>query len=142
MDYEIRKLHISDLNIYYFYLLNQLSIGSLVFDENKFTNLYNKLDENQHIYVIIFNSKIIGTVSILIEQKLLRHGGKVGHIEDLIIDKCYKGKGIGTKLVDFAVDFCNRNDCYKCILNCKNELKSFYEKSSFKHTGCEMSIYF
>ena len=37
---------------------------------------------------------IIGSTTLLIEQKFIHDGGKVGHIEDVVTRKGYEGFGI------------------------------------------------
>jgi glucosamine-phosphate N-acetyltransferase len=140
----IRRLVKTDLDIYYYNLLNQLSKNSedSTYDHEKFVNAFENLSSNTFIFIIIMGEKIIGTISIIIEQKLLHNGGKVGHIEDFVIDKYHCSNGFGSKLLDFAVDFCKENSCYKCILNCSENLKKYYEKHNFQNKNIQMSIYF
>jgi glucosamine-phosphate N-acetyltransferase len=95
------------------------------------------------IYVIedIENKKIIATGTLLKEQKIIHNGGKVGHIEDIVVDNEYRGKGLGKKLLQHIINIAEK-DCYKVILNCKNSVKPFYEKFKFKEHSINMAIYF
>jgi len=68
----------------------------------------------------------------LIEPKFIHQGGKVGHIEDVVISKEFQGSGIGEKLINFVLDYSKKNDCYKTILDCSDDVKPFYEKIGFK----------
>ena len=45
------------------------------------------------------NNNIIGSGTILIEEKLTYGGCKMGHLENIIINKKYRGKGYGEKLI-------------------------------------------
>ena len=55
------------------------------------------IDLNHQIFVIENKdtNHIIGTLTILIEQKVIHNMGKVGHIEDVVIDNKYRGRGLG-----------------------------------------------
>ena len=109
-------------------------------DKNKAREILKKIKQNPNhiIYVAIDNKKIVGSTTLLIEQKFIHGGGLVGHIEDVVVRKDYEGKGIGMKLVISLLDVAKQRRCYKTILNCEDSLKQFYEKIGFKKTTNEM----
>ncbi len=78
-------------------------------------------------------NQIVGTTSLFIEQKLIRGGGRVGHVEDVAVLSEYQGRGIGKLLVDYAIAICREAACYKVILNCGDDNVAFYKKLGF-HT--------
>ena len=88
---------------------------------------------SQFIVVAIDDKKIVGCITLLIEQKFIHDGGLVGHIEDVVVRKDYEGKGIGMKLVTSMLEYAKRKNCYKTILDCKDDVKQFYERIGFKH---------
>ena len=90
------------------------------------------------IYVAEFKGKIVGSTTLLIEQKFIHGGGKVGHIEDVVVSKEFEGKGIGMLLVMSLVTIAKSNNCYKTILDCQDELISFYERIGFKQESNQM----
>jgi len=90
------------------------------------------------IYVAEFNGKIVGSATLLIEQKFIHDGGKVGHIEDVVVSKEFEGKGIGMLLVTSLLTRAKSNNCYKTILDCKDELIPFYERIGFKQEANQM----
>ena len=96
------------------------------------------LDKNHTIHVAELDGKIIGSTTLLIEQKFLHEGGCVGHIEDVVVRKEFEGQGIGMKLVMSLLDIAKQRKCYKTILNCENNLKPFYERIGFKQKSNEM----
>lgn len=85
---------------------------------------------------------IIGCGTLIIEPKFIHKCGSVAHIEDVSIVPEYQNKGYGKKIINQLIDISKVNDCYKIILNCHDEKKTFYEKCGFKHSNNEMSIYF
>lgn len=88
------------------------------------------------------SNKMIGCGSIIIEPKFIHKCGSVAHIEDVCINPEYRGKGYGKKIIQLLVDISKVNNCYKVILDCNDENKSFYEKCGFNKTNNQMSIYF
>jgi glucosamine-phosphate N-acetyltransferase len=137
---EIISLELNDYNLNFFELLNQLSVGEKPsFDDFK---LYlNNLNQNHQIYIIKNNNKIIATGTLFIESKLSHNLGKVGHIEDIIVDQSYRNCGLGSKMIEFLIQQAKKMNCYKIILNCNYDKKSFYEKFKFKENGYQMVIY-
>ena len=91
-----------------------------------------KQNPNHIIHVAIDNNKIVGSTTLLIEQKFIHDGGLVGHIEDVVVRKDYEGKGIGIKLVMSMLERAKEKNCYKTILDCKDDVKQFYERIGFK----------
>jgi len=82
-------------------------------------------------YIVKYENDIIGTGSILIEQKLIHNFGKVGHIEDVVIDKDYRCLGLASKLILKLIEIAKTNGCYKIILNTLKDTTVFYEKLGF-----------
>ena len=95
-------------------------------------------NENHIIHVAELDGKIVGSTTLLIEQKFIHEGGFVGHIEDVVVKKEFEGQGIGMKLVLSLLDVANEKKCYKTILNCEDTLIPFYEKIGFKQKSNEM----
>ena len=95
-------------------------------------------DPNYVIYVAEYNGEIIGATTLLIEQKFIHDGGKVGHIEDVVVRKNHQGKGVGKKIVNALLKYAQKKGCYKTILDCSDELVPFYENIGFKRHSNSM----
>ena len=95
-------------------------------------------NENHIVHVAELDGKIVGSTTLLIEQKFIHEGGFVGHIEDVVVKKEFEGQGIAMKLVLSLLDVANEKKCYKTILNCEDTLIPFYEKIGFKQKSNEM----
>ena len=109
-------------------------------DKNKAREILKEIKQNPNyiIHVATDDKKIVGSTTLFIEQKFIHEGGLVGHIEDVVVRKDYEGRGIGMKLVISLLDVAKQRKCYKTILNCEDNLKSFYEKIGFKKATNEM----
>ena len=136
---KIREIEEGDLERGFLETLDFLRNASEL-DKNKAKEILKKIKQNvDHvIYVAVDDGKIVGSTTLFIEQKFIHDGGLVGHIEDVVVRKDYEGRGIGMKLVISLLDVAKQRKCYKTILNCEDNLKSFYEKIGFKKATNEM----
>jgi glucosamine-phosphate N-acetyltransferase len=85
---------------------------------------------------------IIGTGTIIIEPKIIRGGQCVGHVEDVVVLEEYRSHHVATSLLRKLMNFAHTINCYKVILNCKEELTGFYERLGYEQHGVQMSKYF
>lgn len=132
-DVTIRKLEEKDLFRGFLTSLDSLKKASDL-NENKAKDVFNKIKSNPNhlVFVVILDDKVAGSTTLLIEPKFIHQGGNVGHIEDVVIAKEFQGSGIGEKLINFVLEYAKKNDCYKTILDCSDDVKPFYEKIGFK----------
>ena len=130
---EIREIEEDDLEKGFLESLDFLRKASNI-DKNMAKEILKKikLNPNHIIHVAIDDKKIVGSTTLLIEQKFIHDGGLVGHIEDVVVRKDYEGKGIGIKLVTSMLECAKEKNCYKTILDCKDDVKRFYERIGFK----------
>ena len=130
---EIREIEEGDLDKGFLETLEFLRKASDI-DKNKAKEILKKIQQNSNhiIHVAVDDNKIVGSTTLLIEQKFIHDGGLVGHIEDVVVRKDYEGKGIGIKLVTSLLERAKEKNCYKTILDCKDNVKQFYERIGFK----------
>ena len=135
----IRKIIELDLENGFLESLDSLRQTSNL-EQNSARNILKQIlgNENHVIHVAELDGKIVGSTTLLIEQKFIHEGGIVGHIEDVVVKKEFEGQGIGMKLVLSLLDIAKKRECYKTILNCEDELIPFYEKIGFKQKSNEM----
>ena len=130
----IREIEENDLKQGFLESLDFLRKASNI-DKNKAREILKQIKQNPNhiIHVAIDNNEIVGSTTLLIEQKFIHDGGFVGHIEDVVVRKEYEGKGIGIKLVMSMLECAKEKNCYKTILDCKDDVKEFYERIGFKN---------
>ena len=119
--------------IEYLTLLNSLTTvynnnEELKYMVTNFRKTVSDLPSTSTIYVIMNDKKIIGSGTLLIEQKIIHNYGKVGHIEDIIIDNNMRGQGLGKKLITYLISQAKIYNCYKVILGCDDSKVDFYKK--------------
>jgi len=136
---KIRDIVESDIDIGFLESLDHLRKASNL-DRETARNILKKIIENPDhiIHVAEIDGKIVGSTTLLIEQKFIHDGGKVGHIEDVVVSKKYEGRGVGIKLVTSLLEVASAKNCYKTILDCKDELIPFYERIGFKQESNQM----
>jgi len=87
------------------------------------------------------SDKIVGVGAVFIERKFLRGLGKVGHIEDIAVDKNQQGKKLGLRIIQALTHISESSGCYKTILNCSDDNIPFYQKCGFEKKENEMAKY-
>lgn len=73
------------------------------------------------------NGKIVGTV-------LGSFDGRRGYIQKLVVDKNYRKKGIGKRIINKVVTKLHELGALYIPINAEEELIPFYEKCGFKKT--------
>jgi len=136
---KIRKLQQKDLYNGFLSSLDSLRKSSHL-KPKKAKTIFDKISKNPDyiIYVAIDDGNVIGATTLLIEQKFIHEGGKVGHIEDVVVRNGYQGKGVGKKIVTALLKYAEKKGCYKTILDCTDDLIPFYEKIGFKRHSNSM----
>jgi glucosamine-phosphate N-acetyltransferase len=126
----IRPIKKTDLDNSFFSLLAQLSGEVTLYNRDMLWNEYTKnsnhvtfVDEIKEVGKL---ASIMATSSVLIENKFLHCGSKVGHIEDVVVCNEARGTGLGQKIVQHCIDYASDAGCYKVILDCSNKNVPFY----------------
>ena len=144
VNFVIREIQLADLKRGFFDTLSSLSHVGNIADQNERAEKILSEIKSYPFYTIFVavkeDNQLIGSITILIEQKFIHNGGKVGHIEDVVTKKEYEGMGIGKALVLKALDFAKENTCYKVILDCSKSNVEFYKKIGFKEHEVSMRI--
>ncbi|XP_052205069.1 glucosamine 6-phosphate N-acetyltransferase-like [Diospyros lotus] len=144
--FKVRKLEISDKDKGFIQLLQQLTSCDSVSDK-EFEERFQELSSygDNHLVCVIEDTrsgKIIASGSVFIEKKFIRNCGKVGHVEDVVVDSSARGMQLGKKIVGFLTDHAQSMGCYKVILDCSTENRAFYERCGFKQKEIQMVRYF
>ncbi len=90
------------------------------------------------------NDKEVGRAWLYILGNDL-HAEPFGLLEDVFVEKQFRGQGVGTKLVQDAIKEAKKIGCYKLIATTRSSRKiacAWYEKFGFKNYGVEFRIDF
>lgn len=139
----IRRVEAADLGRGFFGLLAQLTAAPPL-SPAAFAAYVARADASPDALVLVADrgGALLGTAALLVEHKALRAGGKVGHVEDVVVDAAARGAAVGKSLVAELVDFCRREGCYKVILDCAEGNAPFYERCGFEKKEIQMAQYF
>jgi len=140
MNYRLIKQ--GDLNKGFIELLSQLTTTGTVSKE-LFVNRIKTImkNPNHRVYVLERANKIISCATLFIEPKFIHSCGKVGHVEDVVVDAACRGQRLGKKIIDFLGQEAERLGCYKILLDCSEKNVRFYEKCSYELKGAYMARY-
>ena len=114
------------------------SISNFKPNKKEYSIIYNEFFSQQNVFsiVAIFNNKIVGYGSIVIETKI--RGGRKGHIEDIVTHPKFRKKQIGSKIIDNLLKIAKKKECYKISLECNKDNIPFYINNNFEISGTGM----
>lgn len=95
-----------------------LSVDNVINKEH-----YNEMIKNKEIYVAKIEDRIVGYITIIIKEKQnpsMRYRKQLD-VEAMCIDENYRGKGIGTQLLNFAKQIGIENNCTDMYLTVNEE---------------------
>ena len=138
MEEEIRKLKKEDF-MEYIELMKEFRPIEVCITKEIFDDVYKKIFNRGKIFVMILDRKIVGSMTLLEEYKFVNNLSKYIHIEDVIVKREFRGRGIGTKLLNYVKKYSEDCNFFKIILNCDLKICNFYEKSGFEKRDIQMS---
>lgn len=122
---QIKEILIGD----YEELIRFWKVNYFVNEVDSFDRFQLFLDKNPHLsFLMEDNGQIIGTV-------LGSFDGRRGYIQKLVVDKNYRGKGIGKRLIEKAIKKLKELGTLYIPINCEAENIGFYEKVGFKKSN-------
>ena len=140
----LSELESTDDYIQYCTLLKQLTVVNIETIQNDSFKAHLEIIKSNPLHKIIIaksNNNIIGTVTILIEPKIIHDLSYVAHIEDVVVDSTYRGIGTGKLLMEYAIKLSKKYKCYKIIFDCSDSNIGFYKKLGFKVKENQMAMY-
>ncbi|KAI8472929.1 MAG: N-acetyltransferase [Monoraphidium minutum] len=143
MDLVVRRLESGDYEKGFLGLLAQLTtVGDITRDAFE-ARLKEVSGDDYYIAVVEdkASGKLVGTAALIIERKFIHDCGKVGHIEDVVVDAAARGQRLGQRLIEELVSVCRTRGAYKVILDCAEHNAAFYEKCGLTRKEIQMVRY-
>ncbi|MFE4449162.1 GNAT family N-acetyltransferase [Streptomyces sp. NPDC056796] len=102
-------------------------------------------DPNQHLVVAVRENRVVGTLQLTIVPGLSRRGATRSVIEGVRVHADERGGGLGTQLIQWAVDESRRQDCQLVQLTSdasRLDAHRFYERLGFtaSHVGFKLAL--
>lgn len=136
MELKIREIKKVDMDIV-IKMLQDISIFEPQINDRQ--EIFNEFIFQNNVlgFVYLLKNTIVGYGSLVFETKI--RGGRVGHIEDIVVNSKYRGKNIGLKIIHHLIEESKKRKCYKVSLVCKENNVVFYEKCGLSIDGISMS---
>ncbi|MFE4574547.1 GNAT family N-acetyltransferase [Streptomyces chartreusis] len=102
-------------------------------------------DPNQHLVVAVREGRVIGTLQLSVIPGLSRRGATRSIIEAVRIHADERGSGLGTRLIEWAIDESRRQNCQLVQLTSdksRTDAHRFYERLGFaaSHAGFKLEL--
>jgi glucosamine-phosphate N-acetyltransferase len=137
-----RLLELEDCQRGFLQVLAQLAPVNAL-SESDFQAYYNEMHkQGKRIWVGEVEGKIICTGTLLLERKFFFGGSYFGHVEDVVVDAAYRGRGYGLKLMQWLIADAQRYGCARMVLDCVDDKAEFYKKCGFYRRGNQMNLEF
>ena len=95
------------------------------------------------VFVAEFESKIAGTYELLIMDNLAKRGQRSAIVEDVVVAKQHRGRGIGRAMMRHAIELAKEAKCYKLTLSSnlnRDDAHAFYEALGFEKHGYSFRV--
>ncbi|MEV6532135.1 GNAT family N-acetyltransferase [Streptomyces sp. NPDC051639] len=102
-------------------------------------------DPNQHLVVAVRSGQVVGTLQLTVIPGLSRRGSTRALIEGVRVRTDERGSGLGTQIIEWAVDESRRQDCRLVELTSdasRTDAHRFYERLGFtaSHVGFKRAL--
>ena len=102
-------------------------------------------DPNQHLVVAVREDRVVGTLQLTVIPGLSRRGATRSIVEGVRIHADERGSGLGTQLIEWAVDESRRQNCQLVQLTSdttRTDAHRFYERLGFtaSHVGFKLQL--
>ncbi|MDF6019970.1 GNAT family N-acetyltransferase [Streptomyces sp. JH34] len=102
-------------------------------------------DPNQHLVVAVREGHVVGTLQLTVIPGLSRRGATRSVIEGVRVHAEERGSGLGTQLIQWAVDESRRQGCQLVQLTSDTtrvDAHRFYERLGFtaSHVGFKLAL--
>ncbi|MFE5600440.1 GNAT family N-acetyltransferase [Streptomyces coelicoflavus] len=104
-----------------------------------------RTDPNQHLVVAVREGRVVGTLQLTIVPGLSRRGATRSIVEGVRVHGDERGSGLGTQLIEWAIDESRRQGCHLVQLTSdktRTDAHRFYERLGFSasHTGFKLQL--
>ncbi|MDQ1046982.1 GNAT family N-acetyltransferase [Streptomyces sp. V4I2] len=102
-------------------------------------------DPNQQLVVAVREGRVVGTLQLTIIPGLSRRGSTRSIVEGVRVHADERGSGLGTRLIEWAIEESRRQDCQLVQLtsdNTRTDAHRFYERLGFtaSHVGFKLQL--
>jgi len=88
------------------------------------------LQNSVYAFVALEDCKVIGFGSLFAFGRV--RGGRVAVIEDMVVAKNFRGRGVGRLILDELIKSAQEEGCFKVSLESSDIAQSFYQAAGFE----------
>ncbi|XP_071453590.1 probable glucosamine 6-phosphate N-acetyltransferase [Hetaerina americana] len=135
----VRPLSTNDYDKGFMKLLSQLTeVGEV--SREQFLRRFHDMKQCPNTYYVTVvedtetdhpGDAVIGTATLVVEQKFIRGCAVRGRLEDVVVNDTYRGKQLGKLIVTTIMMLAREMNCYKISLDCKDKMIPYYESLGF-----------
>lgn len=95
------------------------------------------------MYAVVIDDEVIGTFEFLIMENLAHFGRPSAVVEDVVVRDDFRGRGVGSTMMRFALAEAVKAGCYKMMLSSNQDREDahrFYESLGFARHGFSYGI--
>lgn len=95
------------------------------------------------VLLAVEEGKVVGSFVLVILEMLGSRCAPEAIVEDVVVDRAARGKGIGRCMMAFAMEEAARNGCYKLVLSSNLErtgAHAFYNSLGFRQHGFSFRV--
>lgn len=102
-------------------------------------------DAHNMLLVADLDGHVVGAFQLTVTQYVAYRGGRVGWIENVIVDPDMRGRGVGATMMRWAIEEARRRGCFRVQLTTNKVRKrahAFYEGLGFtaSHEGMKLEL--
>ncbi|MEG0979152.1 MAG: GNAT family N-acetyltransferase [Oscillospiraceae bacterium] len=117
-----------------------LNDNSLPKIDERIENIWSEIleDKNRHTLVARDKKRVVASLSLFINQSLVRNQRPFALVEYVVTHPEYRGKGIAGKLLEIAQQKSQEQNCYKIMLitgQSSEKVHRLYQNSGYKSQG-------
>ena len=118
MDISIRTTQNRDLRALLGLYAHLHATDAAIPDEPQLEQIWNQFlsDPKLHCFVAEFNSELIASCTLAVVPNLTHGARPYGLIENVVTHADYRRRGVGTRLLRYALQVAWQYDCYKVML--------------------------
>jgi len=91
------------------------------------------------VFVAELNHKVVGHIEVTVDAN--RSIGEYAYINVLMVHRDYRGRGVGRKLVEAAIDYAREREQNRILVAAEEQSVGFYKKLGFRIMEEWLSVY-
>lgn len=122
----------------------KLSYGQNAVDTESFQSMFNANQDDYRIFICKQNGNLVGGCCVMIFGKNNNYKEKYGYIWLIMVDKKYRGMGVGQQLLNMSKEWLFQNDVKQISLDVRTwnkKAQAFYKKNGFKLFNLTLSYF-